>query len=407
MRANTGRSRNIESDRSARMLTIVTLTVVLVVIGTLFVLNTSFSRGANSELKEIGTQLICAGAGAALVYLVFGIFRFSLENTKSAKWFTIICGIGLFCIIAPRIPGLGVERNGAWRWIGRDPFVVQPSEFLKLLMIFALAAVLEPLGNARHAVSKPQPLFNGGAIAIFGIICLGLIAFQDDLGTAVVMGTIGIVMWIIAGANLKLVGSILGVAGLGFLWAIQEPYRMARLLVWWDPMKHLGDKGMQTAETLMGIGSAGWLGVSWGQGRLKWNIPAANTDYAFASIVEELGFFGAMIFACLVFALAYNCILGAVRHAKSRYTMLIGVGIGLWLMLQTGLNMLVILNVLPPTGFPLPFASSGGTAILMNVIAIGIACAVIYGEAPPKRMATNRQSIQTTSKSPQRGRAHR
>ena len=371
------------SDRIARVFTIIVLAIILFVVGSIFIFNTSFSRGTHSEWKEVGMQLFGGVGGLVVLWLMFRVFHIRIQDTKSAGWQLAFMLIGLFCAISPRIPGLGLERNHAFRWI-KVGITIQPSELLKLIIIMILAAALEPayLGNTDRKKPVLRPKYDNFALVTIGIAFVSIMFLQKDLGTAVVIGFLGFLMWCIAGADKQRATYIIGGGMLVFAGSlfVHGSYRLDRMRVWFDPMKYLDGSGMQTAETLMGLGKAGFLGVGWGQGRLKWNIPAANTDYAFATVAEELGFIGAIIFAILLFSLAYNCIIGAAHHAKSRYTMLIGIGIGLWFLLQSGLNMMVVLNLLPPTGFPLPFASSGGTAILMNIVAVGVACSVIYGD---------------------------
>ncbi len=385
MRPERNHIRKTESDRQANVLTIIVLTFVVVTLGIYFIFNSSYSRGPNMEYKETFTQI--KGIGIAVIYLyALYALRFDIEATKK---FAVFMGVScIVFILLPLVPGLGLERNGARRWIQLG-ITIQPSEIVKLLLIMTLAAILEPLKRTHPVKGKvyaPNGLY---ALLLIGAVFAALVKFQDDLGTAVVIGVIGLVICIIASVDVKQIWWSCGIAGLLFAIALMEPYRQVRMHVWWDPLKHLKDEGMQTAETLMGIGNAGWLGVGVGQGRIKWNIPAANTDFAYATIIEELGLFGAMAFAILIFGLAFACVFGAAKYAKSRYSMLVGTGIGLWLMIQTGFNMMVILNVLPPTGFPLPFASSGGTAIAINIIAIGIAVFVVMGDGLYKPKATS------------------
>ncbi len=382
MRPETNHIRKTESDRQANALTIFALTFVVFMLGTFFIFNSSYSRGPNMEYREPVTQFVAAIAAVSGIAVLYWM-RFRLEPTKKHIWLMVF-----FCILlslSPLCPGLGVERNGARRWILIYKLMIQPSEIVKLLLIMTLAAILDPFKQSKTATGNIAARNGINALLLIGVVCGILVALQDDLGTAFVVGMMGLVLCIIAGVDLRHIMISSGAAILMFVCAlIMEPYRQVRMHVWWDPLAHLKDEGMQTAETLMGIGHASWLGVGLGQGRIKWNIPAANTDFAYATVVEELGLIGAILFAILIFALAYFCVLGAARYAKSRYTMLIGTGVGLWLMIQSGMNMMVVLNVLPPTGFPLPFASSGGTAIFMNIMAIGIALFVVLGDAPVK-----------------------
>ncbi|MHB1461327.1 MAG: FtsW/RodA/SpoVE family cell cycle protein [Armatimonadota bacterium] len=402
MRPEHNHIRKTESDRHANALTIFVLTFVVFVLGTFFIFNSSYSRGPNQEFTEPITQVIGAGVAAAFIVLLY-VSRFRLEPTVK-RWKPLLVVI-VILLLLPLCPGIGVERNGARRWILIYKLMIQPSEIVKLLLIMALAAILQPIKQSRAALGKVVTTNGPLALMLVGAVCGVLVLLQDDLGTAVVVGVVGLILCGIAGVDPKHIWISVGAAAIVFCAAIIEPYRWARIQVWWDPLKHLRDEGMQTAETLMGIGNAGWLGVSLGQGRIKWNIPAANTDFAYATIVEELGIIGAMLFATLIFALAYFCILGAARYAKSRYTMLIGTGVGVWLMMQSGLNMLVVLNVLPTTGFPLPFASSGGTAIFMNIIAIGIALFVVLGDAPDKSKSSTTPKL--PSKVPRKGQVSR
>ena len=263
-------------------------------------------------------------------------------------------------LILVLIPQLGVSLLGARRWLVFGPISFQPSEFAKLALALYLAKV----------ASKNKVLLS--YLVPIGLFA-GLIMMQPDLGTTVVVSTIGLVQMFVAGLPLlNLVGVVSAGGILSFVLIITSDYRRDRLLTFFEQTQDPLGRGYHIRQILFALGSGGLLGVGLGQSRQKYLfLPEAATDSIFAVIAEEVGFVGASILI-LMFAYFVYRGLAVVRKAPDKFSQILSAGIVTWIGGQAWLNVAAQVAIVPVTGIPLPFFSYGGSSLTAVLGATGI-----------------------------------
>ena len=274
----------------------------------------------------------------------------------------------LFFLVLVFIPGLGLNFQGASRWIKLGPFSFQPSEMLKLTMILYLAAWLE---SKRE---KGKDLFEGFLpfLAIVGTVSF-LIIKQPDMGTLGSIVLISMAIYFMSGAQWKHLLAMLGMGGLAFLALVKfESYRMGRLLVFLHPELDPRGIGYQINQALLAIGSGGIFGLGLGHSRQKFNyLPEPVGDSIFAIIAEEIGLIGAAALVILFVVFAMRG-LKIAKNAPDTFGKLVAVGITSWIIFQALINISAISGIIPLTGVTLPFVSYGGTSLVFLMIGVGI-----------------------------------
>ncbi|MCA1631323.1 MAG: putative lipid II flippase FtsW [Acidobacteria bacterium] len=259
--------------------------------------------------------------------------------------------------------------NGARRWI-RLPggFTFQPSEFSKIVLAIYLARLLERRAGEEASFKRTFV----PCLVVTGVLA-GLVAKEPDLGTAMMLGVVCLVMLYTAGARLAHLGMLggLGLAGVvGML--VTSPWRMGRIWAYLHPWDDAQGKGFQVVQSLIAVGSGGTDGLGFAEGRQKmFFLPFAYSDYIFAVVGEELGLVGALT-VLAVFALFLWRGIRAVRRAPDRFGMLLGMGIVSGIVAQALFNMSVVLSLVPSKGIPLPFISYGGSSMLLTLGAVGV-----------------------------------
>lgn len=263
---------------------------------------------------------------------------------------------------------IGIDVNGSRRWLGVGGFTVQPAEFAKFSVTIYLAAWLAGKGDSIRS-------FENGLLPFVAIIAsVGvLIVLEPDLGTTLILLAITVTMFWAAGASiLQMVA--LGSAGLvavSFL-AVAEGYRLDRLDAFFNAEEDPLGNGFQTLQAIIAMGNGGVDGLGLGASRGKFfYIPGSHTDGIFAIIGEELGIIGAMAVLCLFVLFMVRGYQTASR-CRDKFGMLIATGITTWVIVQALLNIGGITRVIPLTGVPLPFMSSGGSALASLMLAVGV-----------------------------------
>ncbi len=272
-------------------------------------------------------------------------------------------------LIAVFIPGLGLEKNGAHRWIHLGAFTVQPSEIAKLTFLLYLATWFSSKGK------KHLKNFSYGFlpfIVLLGVMG-GLIILQPDMGTMGVIVMMSFVMFFNAGAKLShLLLAFLGGLGAVALLVKLEPYRLNRLTTYLHPELDIHGVGYHVYQALVAVGSGGLFGRGFGHSRQKFDyLPEPFTDSIFAIISEEMGLFGALCTISLLLAFAFRGFTIA-RRAPDEFGRLLVIGVMSWVILQAFVNIGAMLKLIPLTGIPLPFISYGGSALLVSMFAVGI-----------------------------------
>src|SRR4051794_2306821 len=257
---------------------------------------------------------------------------------------------GFVLTAAVKLPGIGVSANGATRWLGAGPVQFQPAELLKLALILYGAQLLAARPSAvRSLGGLMKPL-----LLIVGAACLLLLS-QPDMGTAIVVCLSVGCLLIAAGVKVKHLAVIIGVlALLGVVFAIAEPYRQARLMVFLHPWSDASGSGYQAVQAMIGIGSGGFFGVGLGESVQKiFYLPEAHTDMILAIIGEELGVLGIGAVCSLFGMVAYGG-LRTAKMARDRYSKLLAAGVTSLILSQAVVNLFAVMGLAPLTGVPLP-----------------------------------------------------
>lgn len=350
--------------RERRSILLVVPVVMLLIVG----LGAMLSASSVVSIRETGDplfymkrQVLWVGLGLAAFVITTRIpYRF---YQRVAVPIYVLAVAGLAATLT-----FGVVRGGARRWIEVGPTTVQPSEFAKLATVIVLAAILARKGPLLQKFGH----FAVPVVTVVGSVSL-LLLLQPDFGTALLIGGAAFSVMI---ASTAPIGYLAGVATIGGLLAVGGAlgmdYRRARITGFLDPFADPLDGGLQAVQSLVALGTGSWFGVGLGASRARWSfLPNAHTDFIFAIIGEEIGFVGASLVLVLFAAFGFLGIRVALK-APDMFGRLLAVGIVGWLSLQALVNIGGVVGALPITGVPLPFLSSGGNAMLVNLAAVGI-----------------------------------
>ena len=360
------------------------LTLLLTGIGLMMLFSASFPS-AYYETGSAGyyfkRQAIFAAAGIVAM-LVVG--RFNYQRWRGAAKMLMVLAIFLLLLVI--IPGVGITKNNATRWLGIDGVLTfQPSEIAKLAVIVYFADSIskkkERMRDLREGV-----LPYGVWLAVIAVLML----LEPHLsGTILIVGT-GAIMMAVGGMPAWLIGAGVGgvaAAAWGFVALVDAgiiSYGASRINMWHDPWLDSSDDGYQMVQSLIAIGSGGLLGTGLGKGRQKFlYLPEESNDFIFSTVCEELGLIGASLIL-LVFALLLLRGFWIALHARDRFGTLLVVGVMSHLGLQVFLNVAVVTGLVPATGISLPFFSYGGTALLLQLVEIGLVLSVSR-QIPAKR----------------------
>jgi cell division protein FtsW len=350
--------------RSARTL-LFGSAVILMAIGVIMIYSASaiyaFDKMGDSAyfLKR---QIVYLAMGGFLSWLALSVNYKALRKHVKPM---MIAAIVLLVLVL--IPHVGHATGGARRWFRFLGFSFQPSEFLKLAIIFYMADFLDrkrdSLGNLRHTVMPA--LFTLG-------VCAGLVFLQPDLGTAVTIATVCLILFFVAGFRVAHLLSILlcALPALGFA-MMAKPYRRKRLLAFFHPWDDPRGVGFQIIQSFLALGSGGIFGVGLGRSQQKlFYLPESHTDFIFSIIGEELGFVGAssVVVLFIVFIFAGMVI---VFRSKDHFSQLFSLGLVSLIGLEAVINIGVSTGALPTKGLSLPFISYGGSALITNMVAVG------------------------------------
>ena len=309
-------------------------------------------------------QIVWAAIGVA------GLLVTSRLDFRILRYLAIpIFVITLALLVAVLIPGIGSEINGSRRWIV-VPGVgsLQPAEFAKLAVVLYLAHWLDRRGK------EARTLWNG--LVPFGLLIAPgfvLIAMEPDLGTAGVYVIAAGSVFFMAGANLLYIGAISSAVLTGaWLMISGTSYQLERIQTFLDPFKDPLGAGYNTVQGLFALALGGITGLGLGMSKQKYlYLPAPSTDFIFAIIGEEWGLVGTLTVVALFVVIAYQGYRIAIT-APDTFSGLLACGITTWLVVQALINMMVVTALLPVTGIPLPFISAGGSALTINLAAVGI-----------------------------------
>lgn len=232
---------------------------------------------------------------------------------------------------------------------------------------------------------------------VMGLL-IGLVMLEPDLGTSILLATVGLAMFFVAGANLVQFASSILLGGMMFLTlALSADYRRERLLVFLDPESDLRNLGWQLFQARLALGSGGLFGLGLGASRQKFTwLPAPHNDAIFAIVGEELGLAGCF------FLLMLFCTLGLrgyriAKRAPDAFGALIAVGITTWLIFQAMFNIGGVVTAIPFTGIPMPFISFGGSSLAVSMVAVGVLLNISRQTVPSRSPVAESHDDETTS----------
>jgi len=339
---------------------LLTLPLILSIIGLLFIFESSSVRSQ----AQFGDSLHYLKIQALWLFFAFFVMSFfSFFDYKKLYFFSflsMIITIGLLFIVL--IPGLGFAAGGARRWIDFGFINVQPAEIAKFSTIIYLASWF--MRNEKRRFFS--------FLSLVGLLIF-LIILQPDMGTAIIVFSISMIMYYLSGMNIFNLLVFLPIAVAGFFILIKtSPYRLNRLMAYLNPASDPQGIGYHINQIYISLSNGGLFGGGFGSSRQKFLfLPEAHTDSIFAILGEEYGFFGGSILILLYFIFVYK-IYHIVRLAPDRLSKLLAGGIFAFFNLQILLNLGSMTGLFPLTGVPLPFLSYGGSNLLISFALIGI-----------------------------------
>lgn len=365
---------------------------ILIAIGAMNVYNATYYMNMAAGdgpythfLKHVGVLVLSLAIGGLVAWLPKGFIR-----GGAVIWVGFTLVLLLLVVVA------GHRANGATRWIMLAGFSLQPSEVAKVTGLIWTASFLSKRiqkgekitlikrflrpffhvfdrkkkeNTFRSMIAYFLPLYGPLAMALFVLI-------QPDMGTAGMILLFPVLLYVVAGLPIFEIFLGVGVAVFIFvLLVIAAPYRMDRVVVLWDPFSYAANRGYQTVQSLIAVGSGGFFGQSVGEGMSKFlYLPEQYTDFAYAVFSQEFGFIGS-VFGLLLYLVFLLAGFSAARKLKETYAALLVYGLTMLISVQGIVNIAMVIGCFPVTGIPLPFISYGGSSLIMNIISVGL----IYG----------------------------
>jgi cell division protein FtsW len=349
-------------------------TVLLVVVGLAMVFSASAvvqQENHHSPYAFIGKQALWALAGLALMTL---LSRFDYSFYKSPRFiYAVLCITAILLVWVFHFP----KSNNARRWIRLYGYSLEPSEIAKLVLVLFLAWFLST------RLDKINQWITLGRASIIPLVLIALVVLEPDLGTALVLAGVAVMMLYLAGLNWKFVIGGLCVALPILLWELYAvSWRLQRIHVFerfilhpvceLKDLKEVGAAGYNTCQSLIAVGSGGAAGLGFMDGQQKlFFLPEPYNDFIFANISEEMGFIGAITLLILFAFFGYRGLRTAFR-SQDPFARLAAFGITMTILLQAFFNISVVLALLPTKGLPLPLISSGGSSLVVTLASIGI-----------------------------------
>lgn len=365
---------------------------ILIAIGAMNVYNATYYMNMAAGdgpythfLKHVGVLVLSLAIGGLVAWLPKGFIR-----GGAVIWVGFTLVLLLLVVVA------GHRANGATRWIMLAGFSLQPSEVAKVTGLIWAASFLSKRIQKGEKITLVKrffrPVFHfadrkkkentfrsmiGYFLPLYGPLVMALFVLkQPDMGTAGMILLFPLLLYVLAG--LPLFEILLGVGGAivtFVILVIAEPYRMDRVVVLWDPFSYAANRGYQTVQSLIAVGSGGLFGQSVGEGMSKFlYLPEQYTDFAYAVFSQEFGFIGS-VFVLILYLVFLLAGFAAARKLKETYAALLVYGLTMLISVQGIVNIAMVIGCFPVTGIPLPFISYGGSSLIMNIISV----ALIYG----------------------------
>lgn len=365
---------------------------ILIAIGAMNVYNATYYMNMAAGdgpythfVKHVGVLVLGLAIGAFVAWLPKGFIR-----GGAFVW------VGVTILLLAVVVVAGHRANGATRWIMLAGFSLQPSEVAKVTGLIWTASFLAKRIRKGEKITLIKRLFHlffhlfgrkkkedtfrsmiGYFLPLYGPLVMALFVLkQPDMGTAGMILLFPVLLYVVAGLPIFEIFLGVGVAVFTFvLLVIAAPYRMDRVVVLWDPFSYAANRGYQTVQSLIAVGSGGLFGQSIGEGMSKFlYLPEQYTDFAYAVFSQEFGFIGS-VFVLILYLIFLLAGFSAARKLKETYAALLVYGLTMLISVQGIVNIAMVIGCFPVTGIPLPFISYGGSSLLMNIISV----ALIYG----------------------------
>ena len=339
--------------------------LLLCVIGLVFVWSArstlqpgGIDYGTQTLKRQIQWMLVSAIALIAVLFFDYELYR---------RHAYLIYAVGIAALIMVAL--VGKVENNARRWIQAGPFRVQPSEFVKIAVVLGVARFLMYRRAHRRLTGLAVPV-------VLAAVPAAMIALQPDLGTAMVLAPMLFTMLYASGARVKhlLWMAASGVPAALWLWFFRmEDYQKARITSFINPQSDAMRTGFHIIQSIIAIGSGGWTGKGFAGGsqHLLRLVPAAHTDFIFAVIAEEWGFFGGLM-VILLFFILFTKAVDIAAKTREPFGRLVIVGCATILAVQVAVNIGMTMRLCPITGLTLPFVSYGGSSLLSSTIMAGL-----------------------------------
>jgi cell division protein FtsW len=317
-------------------------------------------RDTAHYLKRQLLWLVVALAAAFLAY------RIDYRKLRSVATIGIVLALG--ALVAVLLPHVGEASNGSRRWLGIGAFSFEPSESAKIALVVFLAAKFAAMGEDVRSLVR-------GVVPCLLVTCALAVPvlLEPDMGTASLLIFTAFGLLFCAGARIEHLGlcalAMLPVAALAIG---SSAYKRARIFAFLDPWRDPQNTGFHIVQSLLALGSGGFVGLGLGASRQKFfYLPEQYTDFIFAILGEELGLLGALSVIALFVVLAFRAVRIALA-APDRFGMLLALGCTLLIVIQAFVNIGVVTSSWPVTGVPLPFLSFGGTSLVVSLVAVAL-----------------------------------
>lgn len=346
--------------------TLFLIVMILIAIGIIMIYSTS-AIYANDRMHDslyfLKRHLVYLAGGLVMMLLAMGIDMQVLRRLSKP-----IMLISILLLIMVLIPHIGKETAGARRWFKIGLINFQPSELAKITILIYLADLL----SRKEKVAKSFLYGYLPPVLVLGLV-LGLVLLEPDLGTAIAISVVGMIMLFVSGIRpLYIVASILASIPALYILLFRVPYRRKRMMIFLNPWSDKRGAGFQIIQSFIALGSGGLLGVGLGQSRQKlFYLPASHTDFIFSIIGEELGFVGAASVVALFILFVWEGMKITFR-APGQFEKLLSMSLVCLIALEAAINIGVTAGVLPTKGLPLPFISYGGSSLMLHLTAVGL-----------------------------------
>jgi len=343
----------------------VILTLVFAIIA-LALLNLN-SAGAGDWSGRVAIQVRWAILGTLVM---FGVAAVDTKLMYRLAYPAYAFGVGLLMLV----PFFGIKVNNARRWLGTVDVRLQPSELMKIILIVALARYLHDAWAKEHRSMRQL-------VAPFAMLLVpfALIARQPDLGTGVMLLSVGFSVLAVTGLRVRSIVGLIAASAVSFAvgWRYMADYQRKRIDVWLNPELYADSDGYQTIQAIISVGNGGFFGRGLGQGSQNslGFLPEPYTDFPFAVYAEEWGFVGGAIVLTLYMSLTLWAI-NIASQARDRFGALLCSGVAALVLWHVAINIGMVLQIVPVSGITLPYFSAGGSNVLTMMIGLGVLMSV-------------------------------